>query len=81
MESNDKATINITPTKLKRDLVERDIARLATHMRNNGSRIDKAQYALLEQQLDAMERYLKILDLRIELYKLYNERTENKSVS
>jgi hypothetical protein len=78
MEINDKATINITSTKLKRDLVERDIARLAMHMRNNGSRIDKAQYALLEQQLDAMERYLNILDLRIELY---NERMGNNSAS
>lgn len=78
MKSNDKATINITPTKLKRDLVERDIARLATHMRINKSKIDKAKYALLEQQLDAMERYLNILDLRIELY---NERMGNNSAS
>lgn len=78
MESKEKAPVNILAITLKRDLLDRDIARLATHMRNNESRIDKAQYALLEQQLDAMERYLNILDLRIELY---NERIGNNSAS
>ena len=75
MKENDKATVNITPTKISRDLLERNIAHLATHMRNNESKIDKAQYVLLEQQITAMEEYLRILDLRIELY---NERNKSK---
>lgn len=78
MENKERAPVNILAITLKRDLLDRDIARLATHMRINKAKINKAEYALLEQQMAAMERYLKILDLRIELY---NENIESKSAS
>ncbi len=68
--------MSILAITLKRDLLDRDIARLATHMRINKAKINKAEYALLEQQIAVMEGHLKILDLRIELH---NERMENKS--
>lgn len=71
MESKEKAPVNILAITLKRDLLDRDIARLATHMRINKAKINKAEYVLLEQQIAVMEGHLKILDLRIELY---NER-------
>jgi hypothetical protein len=76
MESKERAPVSILAITLKRDLLDRDIARLATHMRINKAKINKAEYALLEQQIAVMEGHLKILDLRIELH---NERMENKS--